>query len=439
MECPNCKQSNRPNARFCAYCGAPLTAVQPAGQPAVAAAAAVARARRFRLPVPVSVIVLVLVLGLIAILVYYTATAGGTDYQRVTNTLEATKGLGNFSIGMWIVILVIMGFWLRVGLTLSKIRLVVQLFFLGLLNTFYYFGQPLITPIILPILQCNHLNTNTANCLFGPFVRDLTIHMPVPLFFPFAALGSFMLAAVLLGRAWCGWVCPVGLASDLLTYARQGLLKAERWAISQAVHDRLIYIKYGLLATLILFSASLGLAQLADPVVGQAYASALPQALRYEPDCMLCPAPAIFAYWPLVVLPTIWTFGTNPDWLNRLGNLIATSWSYFLISILFIGFSLFIPRVFCRYLCWVRAMSNLVAKFSPIGIYKDVKNCKTCRTCQRVCPMMVSQIMDEKEHPRIVEAECDSCLLCVENCPDQNLRLLVGKWRFLPLFPSQRK
>jgi ferredoxin len=53
--------------------------------------------------------------------------------------------------------------------------------------------------------------------------------------------------------------------------------------------------------------------------------------------------------------------------------------------------------------------------------------------------MMVKQILEEKENPRIAEPECDSCLLCVENCPDSNLRLLVGKWRFLPLFPGQRK
>jgi ferredoxin-type protein NapH len=437
MECPNCKRSNRPNASFCAYCGAALSAASQPAQPGVAPGER--PRRRLRLPIPASLIVILLVLVFIVILALYTATPGGSDYQRILNTLQASKGLGNFSLFLWVGVLVILGFWLRTGLTLSKIRLLVQLFFLGLLNTFYYFGQPLITPIILPILQCNHLNTNSANCLFGPFMRDLSLHMPVPLYFPFAALGSFMLAAVLLGRAWCGWVCPVGLLSDVLTYIRQGLLKAKRWAISQATHDRLIYIKYGLLATLLLFSASIGLTQLINPIVGQAYLNALPQALRYEPDCMLCPGPALFAYWPLVLLPTVWTFHVNPDWLSRLGTLIATSWPYFVISIAFVVFSLFIPRVFCRYFCWVRALSNLVAKFSPIGIYKDVKGCKTCRTCERVCPMMVSQIMEEKEHPRIAEPECDSCLLCVENCPDRNLRLLVGKWRFLPLTRSQRK
>jgi ferredoxin-type protein NapH len=347
--------------------------------------------------------------------------------------------LATFSSILWIGVLVALAFWLRAGLTLSKVRLVVQLSFFGLLNTFFYFGQPLITPIILPILQCNHLNTNTANCLFGPFMRDLALHMPVPLYVPLAALGSFMLAAVLLGRAWCGWVCPVGLLSDVLTYVRQGLLKAERWAVSQAVHDRLIYIKYGILATFFLLSASIGLTQLVDPIVGRAYINALPEALRYEPDCMFCPAPALFAYWPLVLLPTLWTFSVNAEWLSRLGTLIATSWTYFVVSILFVVFSLFIPRVFCRYFCWVRAMTNLVAKYSPIGIHKDVKACKSCRTCQRVCPMMVKQILEEKENPRIAEPECDSCLLCVENCPDRNLRLLVGKWRFLPLFPGQKK
>jgi ferredoxin-type protein NapH len=270
-------------------------------------------------------------------------------------------------------------------------------------------------------------------------MRSLTIHMPVPLFFPFAALGSFLLAAVLLGRAWCGWVCPVGLFADLLTYFRQAVLRAERWQISQALHDRMIYIKYGILAALILFAASIGLATLADPLVGQAYAASLPEALRYEPDCMFCPAPAIFAFWPMVLIPTIWTFAVNPDWLNRLGTVITTSWTYFVVSIAFVVFSLYIPRFFCRYFCWIRAMSNLVAKFSPIAIHKDVKECKTCRTCQRVCPMMVSQILEEKVNTRIAEPECDTCLLCVENCPEANLKLLVGNRRFLPLFPGQRK
>ena len=440
MECPNCRRSNRLTARFCAYCGASLSAVRPPSPPG--AAPAVSLRERFRLTLPSWLIwplLLILAFVVIAILVLRTAAPGGSDYERIIKTLQATKSLGNFSAILWIVILVALAFWLRAGLTLSKVRLVVQLFFWGLINTFFFFGQPLITPIILPILQCNHLNTNSANCLFGPFMRDLALHMPVPLYVPFAALGSFMLGAVLLGRAWCGWVCPVGLFADLLTYARQLILKAERWAISQAVHDRLIYIKYGLLATLFIFSASIGLTQLVDPLLGRAYINALPAALRYEPDCMFCPAPAIFAFWPLVLIPTIWTFSVNPEWFNRVGTLIATSWTYFVVSILFVVLSLFIPRVFCRYVCWVRAMSNLVAKFSPIGIYKDVKGCKSCRTCQRVCPMMVSQIMEEKENPRIAEPECDSCLLCVENCPDRNLRLLVGKWRFLPLFPRQKK
>jgi polyferredoxin len=394
---------------------------------------------RLRVTLPRAVLPLLVCLALVVfvVLVVNSKPLQVSDYDRILNIVRETGGWHTLSAIFWIVLLVVFVFWLKAGLTLSKFRLVTQFFFWGLLNTFFFFGQPLITPIILPVLQCNHLNTNSANCLFGPFMRGLTIHMPVPLYFPFAALGSFLLAAVLLGRVWCGWVCPVGLFADILTYVRQWFLKAERWHISQSVHDRLIYVKYGLLATLFLFAMSIGLAELADPLVGQAYAKALPEGLRYEPDCMLCPAPAIFAFWPMVLIPTIWTFGVNPDWLSRLGTLIATSWTYFVVSILFVVFSLFIPRVFCRYFCWVRAMSNLVAKFSPIGIYKDVKACKACRTCQRVCPMMVSQIMDEKDSPRISEPECDNCLLCVESCPERNLRLLVGKWRFLPLFPGQ--
>ncbi len=468
MQCPNCKQMNRPNARFCQICGAPLAAAaqsvaggpSPVGVrcgkcgylsqpgmrfcqkcgtalPITAPEPSAGRGAGFVLPRGLFPLLILLALVVFVALVLLSSPPQLTPYERILAILEAAQSWISLSAILWIVFLILFALWMRAGVTLSKTRMAIQIFSWGLLNTFFFFGQPLITPIILPVLQCNHLNTNTLNCLFGPFMRSLTIHMPIPYYFPFAALGSFLLAAVLLGRLWCGWVCPLGLFSDFLTYIRQSVLKAERWQIPQAVHDRLIYIKYGLVVTLFLFAASIGLSTLADPLVGQAYAAALPESIRYEPDCMFCPAPAIFAFWPYLLIPTIWTFTVNPDWLGRLGTLITTSWTYLVISILFVVFSLFIPRVFCRYFCWVRAMSNVVAKVSPIAIHKEVKDCKTCRTCQRVCPMMVSQIVEEKGNVRIAEPECDTCLLCVEACPERNLSLLIGNRKFQPLFPGQ--
>src|SRR5512136_3002190 len=131
MECPNCKRINRPNARFCTYCGAALSAARP---PA-GAAPGVSPGERFTLPSwLVAPLLIILAFVVIVILVLRTAAPGGSDYERIMNTLQDAQGLGNFSAIVWIVILVAFAFWLRAGLTLSKFRLVVQLFFWGVLN-----------------------------------------------------------------------------------------------------------------------------------------------------------------------------------------------------------------------------------------------------------------------------------------------------------------
>ena len=88
-------------------------------------------------------------------------------------------------------------------------------------------------------------------------------------------LGLFLLLSMVLGKFWCGWICPFGTLQDWITQLRKRLGIAEarmRWL----TRDRLKWIKYILLAYLIVIPLLIAHA-----------------GLQYDfglPFCQICPA-----------------------------------------------------------------------------------------------------------------------------------------------------
>lgn len=59
-------------------------------------------------------------------------------------------------------------------------------------------------------------------------------------------------APLVLGRFFCGWICPFGLYMDLITYLRK-LLKLRYWIFPKKVNISLHYLRY-IIAVIILSS-----------------------------------------------------------------------------------------------------------------------------------------------------------------------------------------
>jgi hypothetical protein len=119
MQCPNCNQVNRPNARFCSTCGAALVLAAPR-QEAHPADRVLPRA-----------VVPVLLLVALVLFVYLVVTSNPpqvTPYQRILDILAAIQSWNALSAILWIVFLVIFAFWMKAGVTLSKFRLAFQFF-----------------------------------------------------------------------------------------------------------------------------------------------------------------------------------------------------------------------------------------------------------------------------------------------------------------------
>ncbi|MEZ5837902.1 MAG: 4Fe-4S binding protein [Geminicoccaceae bacterium] len=208
-----------------------------------------------------------------------------------------------------------------------------------------------------------------ANALRGNFFWEQFLIEPL-----IFILWSFVaVALVLWGRGvFCGWLCPFGALQELL-WAVARKLRLPSVTIPFAIHERLRAIKF--LVFLGLLAVSLG-------SMTQAYELA-----EVEP------------FKTVIVL--------------RFDH--ATMFVVYALLILTV--SLFIQRVFCRYLCPLGASLALPARLKQFDWLKRRWQCgQRCHTCAVTCPVQAIQTSGEI-HP----GECIYCLRCQINYFDDGV------------------
>ncbi|HUN86396.1 MAG TPA: 4Fe-4S binding protein [Terracidiphilus sp.] len=204
---------------------------------------------------------------------------------------------------------------------------------------------------------------------------------------------AFLLMALLLKKAFCSWLCPVGTLSEYLWKLGRKLFKGNlrlpRWADLP-----LRGMKYLLLGFFVF-------------VIGAMSAEALQ-------DFMLTP------------------YGVVADvkMLNFFRDIGPTA--AIVIGILVLG-SVLVQNFWCRYLCPYGALMGLVSLLSPVKIRRDAEACIDCAKCARACPagLAVDRLV------QIRSAECAACMECIAVCPAENaLQFSFGPAR--NAVPAQR-
>lgn len=191
-------------------------------------------------------------------------------------------------------------------------------------------------------------------------------------------------ATALIGRGWCGWVCPVGTLLDLLP-ARA---KAKRPGLPRALRLG----KYALLA-LVVGAALLGRLgpMVLDPVtvftrplqeIARPYVGADSVARNVGPEL----ASSIHAFALLSLLPLAAVLA-----LNALGR-----------------------RTWCRSLCPLGGLLALLAKAPGFRRVVDANACISCGKCARVCP---TEAIEPEAAFASSSAECTVCMECFDACP----------------------
>ncbi len=219
---------------------------------------------------------------------------------------------------------------------------------------------------------------------------------------------GFLALALVLGRFFCGWICPLGASVDI---SRRMLKKKKPGPMPSR---RAMWLKYGVLV----FLAGAALVSLSffwffDPlsVMLRSVTVFIYPLFANATQSLL----VAMAEIPVLEDPALDTL----DWMQR--SLLPVSEQHFFmtlfISILFLFILLverYSNRFWCRYLCPLGALFGLSSKKNLMQRRVD-DDCTECGICQRSCRMAAISADD----PRVTShAECILCLDCGVSCPE---------------------
>ena len=268
-------------------------------------------------------------------------------------------------------------------------------------------------PLPLPVLLSINAPTNLA---YGSLdVIQVALASPIA---PWVALASVFVIGALLGRAFCGWVCPMGFIQDMVT-AEKGTLGQ----VDVRVHESGKRFKYFVLAIALVISISLAVSLWLG--LGDEYK----RSLSIFGDGLLIPLapegtlfstiPRALLYLEVNVAPTFSAkLSVNQlwEWIRSVPILV---YAELIILLVFFYGAYKVPRFWCRYLCPVGAKMAPFQKYSLLGMKRDPVKCSKCPHCEAACPMQIRILSLPWE--KFNDPECILCGECADACPNNSL------------------
>ena len=192
--------------------------------------------------------------------------------------------------------------------------------------------------------------------------------------------GLLLLYSMMFGRMICGWLCPFGLIQELLYKIKTPKLK------KSPVTRLLSYLKYIILVVFVFLI----------PILYAMRDIPLPAFCKY-----ICPAGTIEG--GLILLSN----KINASYFSMLGPIFT--WKFMLMVSIVVG-SIFIFRLFCRFLCPLGGLYGLFNHISFFGVKVNMDKCTHCNLCVSHCKLDIHHVGDQ---------ECISCGECIGVCPTQ--------------------
>ncbi|MCW4035451.1 MAG: 4Fe-4S binding protein [Candidatus Bathyarchaeota archaeon] len=234
--------------------------------------------------------------------------------------------------------------------------------------------------------------------------------------------------SVVLGRFFCGWLCPFGLYMDLLTKIRYRFGK-KHLDFSEQTNKKLGQLRYIIIAVFLVFSVVLSSHAIFGTELIPGTIPGGPQGTEAgivgyinEPFCLICPMR------PLSLLAESAVGLMSLDYMSQITYGPFAIAGHYITSInisvliLVTALSIIYRRFWCR-ICPLGGLTALLSTFTPFKqialtrLHKDELNCTKCGICKRVCPTQVTEIYTMKGGDVTVSG-CMLCFRCVEMCPE---------------------
>lgn len=184
---------------------------------------------------------------------------------------------------------------------------------------------------------------------------------------------AFALISLVFRKSFCGWICPVGTASEYLWKMGRRIFR-RNFQLPRWLDLPLRSLKY-----LLLGFFGYAVAMMTATEIAAFIASPYGMVVDIR----------MLNFFRFAGLTTLYVVG---------GLMLV---------------SIFVQNFWCRYLCPYGALMGLIAMFSPLRITRSESACIDCAKCAKACPsaLPVDQLI------QIRSAECMGCLECVAACP----------------------
>ena len=247
--------------------------------------------------------------------------------------------------------------------------------------------------------------------------------------YPSLIFSSILIVATLVfGRFFCGWICPLGTLNHWLSVISPSISKGKRIKRNRSAPYQKIkyYILIGMLAAALFTTVQTGLL---DPIcimirsVGLVVIPALDYLTRALLDSL--------SFTNIKILQTVADDGhtLREQILTGMTPVYEGAWFLGIFFLTILAFNRVITRFWCRGICPLGALLGVFSRFSIFGLEKASEKCTRCNLCMESCQGGDDPIGGTEWK----KSECHLCLNCLGSCPEGVLR-----FRFFPRTDGQK-
>jgi polyferredoxin len=239
----------------------------------------------------------------------------------------------------------------------------------------------------LVYILCPYLIPFTAISKITPQPSSFTAYFPPNLMTFGLAAAAYVATGLVLGKGFCGWLCPFGglgegfryvgrsrkayseLKGRVYRFAQSRGVNIESAKANQALRD----VKYAVLLVTVLLALTFGV----------------------QWFCVFC--------WAGI--------------LSWFGSPFSILIALLIAAFFFVGLPLMSGRKWCHSICPIGAGLSLLDRLSPFRIVVNDAKCTDCDACFTICPTFAFVKPGGIESHPVVGDTCDKCLTCVGRCP----------------------
>jgi ferredoxin-type protein NapH len=244
-------------------------------------------------------------------------------------------------------------------------------------------------------------------------------------------LAVILIMPIVLGRFFCGWLCPFGFYMDAITLIRKAA-KIRHRDLPEKLNVALHNLRYVLL---VFFLSVPFVLMWITPLPSLQFIPVLAVVLAgpFTPlGILMGPVIPLIVPWkgPLEISGLYFSYPYVQEIISYANAFFAQGFAWIFVALTFVG-SFFIRRVWCRF-CPTGSSIAVVNRFKgfkwapALHLDKDEEKCTKCGICKRVCSVQVTDVYEQKGG-KINTSMCMLCLRCVEMCPYEGcLKLKLG-------------